>query len=135
MHKNLHETLTHHLLKHSPKIKKAKMYHKLKEISALIETSKHLYQAQLFYIHPKISSSLPEHSDCNLTKPLFSKFSKIEAQLSVAKSYLSCKIPSLHSKKDAISQSVEVTLKIFQERETKTSEIFRQNTSFYKMIP
>ena len=43
---------------------------------------------------------------------------------------MSCKIFSLHSKIESISQSLQVTLKVFQERETKTNEIFHQNMTF-----
>ena len=43
---------------------------------------------------------------------------------------MSCEISSLHSKIGPISQSLQVTLKVFQERETKTNKIFRQNMTF-----
>ena len=55
MYKDLHETLTQHLLKNSLKMRKAKIYHKLREISALIKTLKYLYQAQLFIYSQKFS--------------------------------------------------------------------------------
>ena len=36
----------------------------------------------------------------------------------------------MHSKIESISQSLQVTLKVFQERESKTNEIFHQNMTF-----
>ena len=85
-------------------------------------------------IYPKIYTTLPEHTKCNLTKPLCSKVSNVETQLSALKSYVSCKISSLHSKEvESISQSLKVTLKVFQERETKTNEILKQNMTFSRM--
>ena len=35
----------------------------------------------------------------------------------------------MHSKTESISQSLQVTLKVFQERENKTNEMFHQNTT------
>ena len=43
---------------------------------------------------------------------------------------MSCEISSHHSKIESISQSLQVTLKLFQERETKTNQIFDQNMTF-----
>ena len=75
-------------------------------------------------IYPKICTTLPEHTKCNLTKPLCSKVSNVETQLSALK----------HSKEvESISQSLKVTLKVFQERETKTNEILKQNMAFSRM--
>ena len=82
------------------------------------------------HIHPKIYSQIPENTDSNSTRPPCSKLLKIEARLSALKSYVSCEISSLHSKIESISQSLQVTLKAFQEGKTKTNEIFHQNTTF-----
>ena len=73
---------------------------------------------------------LPENTDSNSTRPSCSKLFKIEAQLSSLKSYVSCEIFSLYSQIKSISQSLQVILKVFQERETKTNEIFHQNMTF-----
>ena len=81
-------------------------------------------------IHPKICTKLPENTDSNSTRPPCSKPFQIEAQLSALKSYVNCEISSLHSKIESISQSLQVTLKVFQERENKTNEIFHQNMTF-----
>ena len=81
-------------------------------------------------IHPKIFTKLPENVDSNSTRPPCSKLFQIEAQLSALKSYVSCEIYSLHSKIESISQSLQVTLKVFQEIENKTNEIFHQNMTF-----
>lgn len=69
-------------------------------------------------IHPKICTLLPENTDNNSKRRLCSKISKIEAQLSALKSYVSCEISSLHSKIKSILRSLQVTLKLFQERKT-----------------
>ena len=61
-------------------------------------------------IHPKFCTPLPEHGNSNSAKPLCSKISKIEAQLSAFKSYVTCEIFSSHSKIESISQSLPVTL-------------------------
>ena len=61
-------------------------------------------------IHPKFCTPLPEHANSNSAKPLCSKISKIEAQLSAFKSYVTCEIFSSHSKIESISQSLPVTL-------------------------
>ena len=50
--------------------------------------------------------------------------------MSGLKSYVSCEISSVHSKIEPISQSLQVSLKVFQERETKTNDIFHQNITF-----
>ena len=81
-------------------------------------------------IHPKICTKLPENTDSNSSRPPCSKLFQIEAQLSALKSYVNCEISSLHSKIESISQSLQVTLKVFQERESKTNEIFHQNMTF-----
>ena len=81
-------------------------------------------------IHPKICTKLPENPDNNLTRPPCSELFQIEAQLPALKSYVSCKISSLHFKIESILQSLQVTLKVFQERENKTNEIFHQNMTF-----
>ena len=81
-------------------------------------------------IEPNICLPLPKHTDGSSTKPFSSKISKIEAQLSTLRSYVSCEISSLHSKKESISQSLQENLKAFQERGTKTNEIFHQNMTF-----
>ena len=74
---------------------------------------------------------LPENTDSNSTRPSCSKLFKIEAQLSSLKSYVSCEIFSLYSQIKSISQvSLQVILKVFQERETKINEIFHQNMTF-----
>ena len=82
------------------------------------------------YYKLKRLSALPEHTESNSTKSLCFKLSKIEARLSALKSNVSCEISSLHSKIELISQSLQITLKVFQERETKTNEIFHQNMTF-----
>ena len=102
-------------------IKEAYMYQKLKRIDRSIKTFLLDTAPQ---IHPKICTPLLEHTDRNSTKPLCSKISKIEVLLSALKSYVSCEISSLHSKVESISQSLKVTVKVYQERETKTNEIF-----------
>ena len=81
-------------------------------------------------IDPKICTKLPENTDSNSTRPPCSKLFQIEAQLSALKSYVNCEISSLHSKIESISQGLQVTLKVFQERENKTNEIFDQNMTF-----
>ena len=81
-------------------------------------------------IYPNVCTPLPEHADSNSTKPLCSKISKTEAQLTALKSYVSCKISSFHSKTEYILQRLQVTLKEFQEKETKTNKNFHQNTTF-----
>ena len=81
-------------------------------------------------IHPKICTKLPENTDSNSTRPPCSKLFPIEAQLSALKSYVNCEISSLHSKIESVSQSLQVTLKLFQERANKTNEIFHQNMTF-----
>ena len=81
-------------------------------------------------IHPKICTKLPENTDSNSTRPPCSKLFQIECQLSALKSYTNCEISSLHCKIESISQSLQVTLKVFQERENKTNEIFHQNMTF-----
>ena len=73
---------------------------------------------------------LPVHTLSNSTKPICSKISKIEAHLSVLKSCVICEIFSSGSKIESISQNLQVTSKIFQERETKTNDIFHQNRTF-----
>ena len=91
-------------------------------------------ETSLFYtapqIHPKICTKLPENTDSNSTRRPCSKLFQIEAQLSALKSYVNCEISSLHFKIESISQSLQVTLKVFQERENKTNEIFHQNMTF-----
>ena len=82
-------------------------------------------------IQPQICTQLTENADGNSTRLPSSKLFKIEAQLSALKSYVSCDISSLlHSKIESISQSLQVTLKVFQQRETKTNEFFHQNMTF-----
>ena len=61
-------------------------------------------------IHPKICAQLPESTDSNSARPRCSKTFKVEAQLSAFKSYLNCKISSLHSKIELVLQSLQVTL-------------------------
>ena len=78
-------------------------------------------------MHPKICTKLPENTDSNSARPSCSKLFQIEAELSALKSYVNCKISSFHSKIESISLSLQVTLKVFQERENKTNEIFHQN--------
>ena len=80
-------------------------------------------------IHPKICTPFLKHTDTS-TKPFCSKISKIKAQLIVLKIYVNCKISSLDSKIELISQNLQESLKIFQKRETKNNEIFHQNTTF-----
>ena len=80
-------------------------------------------------VHPKICTKLLENTDSNSTRPRCSKLFQIEAQLSALKSYVSCEISSLHSKIESIWQSLQVTLKVFQERK-KNNEIFHQNMTF-----
>ena len=105
------------------------MYHKQKSFSALIKTS--LLDTTL-QVHPKICTPLLEHTDSNSRKPFCSQISKIEAQLTALKSYVNCKISSLHWKIESVSQSLHNTLKVFQERETKTNEMLHQNTTFIR---
>ena len=81
-------------------------------------------------IQTKICTQLPENTDSNSTRPPCSKVFKIKAQLSALKSYVSCQISSFHYKIESISQSLQVTLEVFQEREAKTNEIFHQNMTF-----
>ena len=50
--------------------------------------------------------------------------------MSALESYVCCEISSSHSRKESISQSLQVTLKVFQEKETKTNAIFHQNSTF-----
>ena len=69
-------------------------------------------------IHPKICTPLPQQTDSNSAKPFFAK---IEAQLSAIKCYVNCKILALHSKIKLIPQNLPETIKVFQERETKTN--------------
>ena len=61
-------------------------------------------------IHPKICAQLPESTDSNSARPRCSKTFKVEAQLSALKSYVNCKISSLHSKIESVLQSLQVTL-------------------------
>ena len=82
-------------------------------------------------IHPKICTQLPEDTDSNSARPPCSKHFKIEAQLSTLESYVSYEISSSHSKIESISQSLQV----FQDRETKTNEIFHQNMNFLQNEP
>ena len=82
------------------------------------------------HIHPKIYAPLPAHTGSNSTKPYRSKISKIEAQLIALKSYVKYETSPLHSKIESTSQRLQVTLKVFQERENKTNEIFLRNTTF-----
>ena len=81
-------------------------------------------------IHPKVCTKLPENTDSHSRRPPCSKLFQIEAQLSALRSYVNCEITSLHSKIESISQSLQITLKVFQERENKTNEIFHQNMTF-----
>ena len=73
---------------------------------------------------------LSAHTVSNSTKPICSKISKIDVHLFVLKSCVVCEIFSSDSKIESISQNLQVTLKIFQEKETKTNEIFHQNRIF-----
>ena len=88
-------------------------------------------------MHPNICTPLPEHTDGNLTKPLRSKISIIEAQLSALKSYASCEISFLHSKIESISQNLQVKniseyLKYFRKEKPKLMKPFIR-TSFRKI--
>ena len=78
-------------------------------------------------IHPKIWTPLPELSDSGSTKPFSFKISNIENSLSAFKSYVSCEISSFHFEPKSISQTLEKTVKKFQERDTKPNKIFHQN--------
>ena len=40
------------------------------------------------------------------------------------------KLSSFHSEIELISRNLQETLKVFEERETKTNEMFHQNTTF-----
>ena len=75
-------------------------------------------------IHPKICTQLPGNTDSNSTRPSRSKRFKIETQLSALKSFVSCEMSSLHSKIESISQSLLVTLKVFQEEKPKLMNFF-----------
>ena len=83
-------------------------------------------------VHPEVCITLPKHRDSSSTKPFSFKIFKIEAQWSTIKSYVSFETPSLDLKIESISPGLQKTLKSFQEREDKTSEIFQQNTTLLK---